>query len=72
MNPATSPAAARARQIARQAAGTPADRASGPPRAIKRQQWRALKRSIVEAATSGAISPERASGMIARFGLRDL
>lgn len=71
MSPATSPAAARARHLARQAYN-PADHASGPPRAIKRQQWRALKRSIVEAATSGAISPERASGMIARFGLRDL
>lgn len=71
MNPATSPAAARVRHIARQVPNA-ADRVSGPPRAIKRQQWRALKRSIVAAAASGAISPERASGMIARFGLRDV
>ena len=71
MSLANSPAAARARQIARQASN-PVDQAPGPPRAIKRQQWRALKRSIVEAASSGAISPERASGMIERFRLRNL
>lgn len=61
---------ASARKMARQANG--AASVPGPKRAVKRRQWQALKRSIVAAATSGAISPERASAMIARFGIRAL
>lgn len=34
--------------------------------------WRGLKQSVVSAGMSGAITPERARGLINRFGLRDL
>lgn len=40
--------------------------------AIGEPLWRVLKRSIVAAGMSGAISRERAHGLINRFGLRDL
>lgn len=62
---------ASARKMARQASkgSAPAPKTN---RAVKRQQLQALKRSIVAAGASGAISLERASGMIARFGLRHL
>lgn len=62
---------ASARKMARQSSNCAAP-ASKPNRAVKRQQLQALKRSIVDAATAGAISPERASGMIERFQLREL
>lgn len=69
MSKAKPRAAARVR--ARQTSN-PKDSTSVPPRAIRRERWKALKRSIVAAGASGAISPERASGLIKRFGLREL
>lgn len=39
---------------------------------IRLPLWRALKRSIVAAGVTGAISPRRAQGLIERFHLKDL